>query len=109
MSAVANGGNLMQPYIVKEILAEDGSIVKSTEPTVVRQVISEETSELMCDILESVVSEGTGKNAYIAGYRIAGKTGTSEKKVRQAETGRTFLYCLCTGRRSASGRAGGFG
>ena len=92
VSAVANGGNLMQPYIVKEILAEDGSIVKSTEPTVVRQVISEETSELMCDILESVVSEGTGKNAYIAGYRIAGKTGTSEKKVRQAETGRTDLY-----------------
>ena len=82
----------MKPYIVKEILDSDGNIVKSTEPTVVRQVISEETSELMCDILETVVSEGTGKNAYVAGYHIAGKTGTSEKKVRQAETGRHDLY-----------------
>lgn len=91
VSAVANGGNLMKPYIVKEILDGDGNIVESTEPTVVRQVISEETSELMCDILETVVSEGTGKNAYVAGYHIAGKTGTSEKKAKQAETGRNDL------------------
>lgn len=91
VSAVANGGNLMKPYIVKEILAADGSIVQSTEPTVVRQVISQETSDLMCDILESVVSVGTGKNAYVAGYHIAGKTGTSEKKAKQAATGRDDL------------------
>lgn len=91
VSAVANGGNLMKPYVVKEILAADGSIVKSTEPTVVRQVISRETSDLMCDILESVVTVGTGKNAYVAGYHIAGKTGTSEKKAKQAATGRDDL------------------
>lgn len=91
VSSVANGGNLMKPYIVKEILGPDGTIVKTTEPTVVRQVISKETSAQMCDILESVVSIGTGKNAYLAGYRIAGKTGTSEKKVRQAQTGRDDL------------------
>ncbi len=91
VSAVANGGNLMKPYVVKEILDSKGAIVQRTEPTVVRQVISQDTSDLMCDILETVVSKGTGKNAYVAGYRIAGKTGTSEKKAKQAATGRDDL------------------
>lgn len=91
VSAVANGGNLMKPYVVKEILDSNGAIIKRTEPTVVRQVISQDTSDLMCDILETVVSKGTGKNAYVAGYRIAGKTGTSEKKAKQAATGRDDL------------------
>ncbi len=91
VSAVANGGNLMKPYVVKEILDSNGAIVQRTEPTVVRQVISQDTSDLMCDILETVVSKGTGKNAYVAGYRIAGKTGTSEKKAKQAATGRDDL------------------
>lgn len=91
VSAVANGGNLMKPYVVKEILDSNGAIVQRTEPTVVRQVISQDTSDLMCDILETVVSQGTGKNAYVAGYRIAGKTGTSEKKAKQAATGRDDL------------------
>ena len=87
VSAVVNGGNLMQPYVVKEINDADGNIVVSNEPTVVRQVISEQTSNTMCDILEAVVGgkEGTGKNAYVAGYKIGGKTGTSTNTVELAE------------------------
>lgn len=79
VSAVVNGGYLLEPYVVSQVLDEDGNIIKSNERTVVRQVISEETSAIMCELLESVVSEGTAKNANVAGYRIGGKTGTSEK------------------------------
>ena len=80
VSAVINGGNLMKPQIVKEIRNENG-IVKSYQPQVVNKVISGETSKMMREILETVVSSpnGGGKNAYIKGYRIGGKTGTSEK------------------------------
>ena len=79
ISAVANGGKLYKPHLIKEIINSDNIVVEKKEPQVVRQVISEKTSETMRGILESVVSKGGGKNAYIAGYRIAGKTGTSEK------------------------------
>ncbi len=95
VSACANGGKLMEPYIVKEVLDEEGNIVEKNEPTVVRQVLSEETSEELCQILEQVVGdkkEGTGKNAYVAGYRIAGKTGTSTKTVM--EIGGTKEYIV---------------
>lgn len=78
-SAVANGGHLMQPYIVKQIMDNEGNITKNVEPKEVRQVISENTSKIMREILEGVVSQGGGQNAYVPGYRIAGKTGTSEK------------------------------
>ena len=79
ISAVVNGGNLMEPYIVSEILDADGNTVLKQEPTVIRQVISQETSKTMCKLLESVVTEGTAKNASVAGFSIGGKTGTSEK------------------------------
>lgn len=79
ISAVVNGGNLMQPYIVSQILDADGNVVEKNEPTVVRQVISKETSEIMCQMIQSVVEEGTAGNAKIAGYAIGGKTGTAEK------------------------------
>ena len=82
VSAVANGGNLMKPFLVKELIDKDGNIIKSTEPTLVRQVISKQTSDTMRDLLENVVANGTGQNAYIKGYRLAGKTGTSEKRPR---------------------------
>lgn len=79
VSAVANGGTLYKPHLIREIVNSDNIVIDEKEPEVVRQVISEETSKTMCSILESVVSKGGGKNAYLAGYRIAGKTGTSEK------------------------------
>ncbi len=78
ISCVANGGKLMQPYLVSKQLDENGNIVKETHPTVKRQVISAATSEKMRSMMEAVVREGTGKNAYVSGYRVAGKTGTSE-------------------------------
>ncbi len=90
VSACVNGGNLMQPYVVSSVTDSEGSVISAREPTVVRQVISEETSAEVCKILEQVVSdstEGTGKNAYVAGYRIGGKTGTSEKVAQSLETG----------------------
>ncbi|WP_427835502.1 penicillin-binding transpeptidase domain-containing protein [Acetivibrio clariflavus] len=77
-SAIANGGKLMKPRIVKELVDADGNVVEKFEPEVVRNVISQKTSETLRDILEGVVSEGTGRNAYVKGYRVAGKTGTSE-------------------------------
>lgn len=82
VGAVANGGKLMKPFLVKALLDDEGNVVKKTVPTVVRQVISQKTSEQMCIMLENTVSSGTGQNAYIKGYRVAGKTGTSEKLPR---------------------------
>ena len=79
ISAVVNGGNLMEPYIVAEVIDADGKTVLKQEPTAVRQVIRPETSRTMCALLESVVTEGTAKNAQVAGFSIGGKTGTSEK------------------------------
>ncbi len=79
ISSVVNGGYLMEPYIVSEVVDANGNTVLKQEPTVVRQVISAETSKTMCSLLQSVVTEGTAKNAAVAGYAIGGKTGTSEK------------------------------
>lgn len=81
MSAIANDGKLMQPYIAKQLLDENGNIVYEFKPRVVRHVISESTSKEMRQILESVVTNGTGGNAYLEGYRVAGKTGTAEKYI----------------------------
>ena len=79
ISAVVNGGVLMEPYIVAEAIDEKGNSILVQEPTEVRRVISQETSKLMCSLMESVVTEGTAKNAQVAGFSIGGKTGTSEK------------------------------
>lgn len=88
VSAVANGGTLLQPHIVKEIRNADGTVAQTFGRTEVRQVISKETSDLMCDMLEDVVTYGTGKNSYVAGYRVAGKTGTTEKIAEMNKEGR---------------------
>ncbi len=82
-SAVINGGNLVKPYVVQSISTGDGTVIQNTRTEVVRQVISEQTSQRAADILEKVVSQGTGKNAYVAGYRIGGKTGSSEVRTEQ--------------------------
>lgn len=90
VSACVNGGYLMQPYVVREMLNPDGTLAYERKPTVLRQVISEETSAAVRGILEQVVGdskEGTGRNAAVAGYRIGGKTGTSEKVSLEAQTG----------------------
>ena len=79
ISCVVNGGTLVEPYLVSQVLDKDGNIVLEQTPTPVRQVISEETSKTMCTLMESVVTEGTAKNASVAGFSIGGKTGTSEK------------------------------
>ena len=79
ISAVVNGGTLLEPYIVSEVVNPDGDTVLLQEPTVLRRVISQETSDTMCRLIRSVVTEGTAKNASVAGFSIGGKTGTSEK------------------------------
>lgn len=81
ITAVANGGDLLTPHLIKEITDNEGNVIYSYEPQVRRQVISEDTSKKVSQILEEGVSgDGGAKNAYVAGYRIAAKTGTSEKK-----------------------------
>ena len=80
VSAAINGGYLYTPYVVGAMLeSETNSVIKLTEPEKVKQVISEESSSLVRYALESVVANGTGKNAYIENYRIGGKTGTAQK------------------------------
>ena len=79
IASVVNGGKLLEPYIVSEIVDADGNPVMRAEPTVVRRTISQETSDTMRSLIESVVTEGTAKNAKVAGFSIGGKTGTSEK------------------------------
>lgn len=79
MCAVANGGTLMKPMLVREIISSDGTVVKRNEPTRVRQVISERTSAQLSRILQSVVVNGSGSRAAVPGYAVAGKTGTAQK------------------------------
>ena len=79
VAAVVNGGYLLEPYIVSEVVDADGNVLLKQEPTVLGRPISEETSKIMCGMIESVVTEGTAKNAAVSGYRVGGKTGTSEK------------------------------
>lgn len=79
VSAVANGGVLMQPFIVKSMRSKDGSVAKEYRSQQIRQVISPDTAHLMKDILKGVVERGTGVMAQVKGYKVAGKTGTAQK------------------------------
>ncbi len=94
VSACVNGGRLMKPYLVQGVEDSEGNIVSQTEPELVRQVISEETSATVRKILEQVVGdqkEGTGHNAYVAGYRIGGKTGTSTKTTEEIAGNKEYI------------------
>lgn len=82
VSAVVNGGNLMKPRIIKAYTDTEGNVIETFDPELVRNVISKETSVQMRGMMERVVAEGTGKGGYVAGFRIGGKTGTSEKLPR---------------------------
>ena len=84
VAAVANGGYLVKPHLVSSITDDSGNVIKSFETTVRRQVVSSSVCKTVADILEGGVSgDGGAKNAYVAGYRVAAKTGTSEKKERE--------------------------
>lgn len=91
-AAVVNGGYLVTPYVVSKIVDTNGNVIKTTEKNVKRQVISEETSAQMRNVLESVVNNKGGSNAYIKGYAIGGKSGTSQKIDKTNETGNENLY-----------------
>lgn len=94
VSACVNGGNLMRPYLVQSVEDSEGNLISQTEPELVRQVISEDTSAAVRRILEQVVgdqTEGTGHNAYVAGYRIGGKTGTSTKTTKEISGEKEYI------------------
>jgi len=82
ISATANGGNMHRPRLVRQMTDVNGNVVQSFEPEFVRQIVSRQTSDTLNAVLENTVTFGTGRNAYIPGFRVAGKTGTSEKVPR---------------------------
>lgn len=84
-AAVVNGGYLLEPRVVSQIVGSDGIVVKEMSKRTIRKVISKETSDKVRKAMEAVVDVGTGKSAQIAGYRIGGKTGTAEKGNREIE------------------------
>ncbi len=92
LSACANGGNLMKPYIVKKFVDDDGNTIESFSPEVIRPVASEETCEKIMTYLYNGINVGSTKNAYVKGYKIAAKTGTSQK--RDMEEGYYVSSCL---------------
>ena len=87
LSAIANDGVLMQPHITKQIINTDTNAVTNIEPTAVRQVISSETAAKMLDMMESVVTDGTGSSGSVKGYSVGGKTGTSEPPIENKDYG----------------------
>ena len=90
--AIANGGYIVTPHIMKEIVDDEGNVIKSFEPVIKRQVVSEEVCRTISDILEDGVSgNGGARNCRVKGYKVAGKTGTSEKIDEKDESGQTYL------------------
>lgn len=96
LCAIANGGKLLQPYLVSSIADANGKTVKKTQTKEIRQVISTDTSEKVRKMMKSVVDNGTGKNGYVAGYSVGGKTGTSTK-LGESKNGEGDKYIVSFG------------
>lgn len=96
LCAIANGGKLLQPYLVSSIADANGKTVKKTQTKEIRQVISADTSEKVRKMMKSVVDNGTGKNGYVAGYSVGGKTGTSTK-LGESKNGEGDKYIVSFG------------
>lgn len=94
-AAAINGGYLVTPHVVDKIIDSSGNVIKTTEATIKRQVISGETSELMRQITETIVADNGGSNAYIAGYRIGGKSGTAEKLDMYGKNNMRYVGSFC--------------
>ncbi len=89
-TAIGNEGKMMKPRLVDKLVDEDGNTVTEFQPEIIRQVISKSTADDLCRMMEGVVRNGTGKSAYIPGYRIGGKTGTAQKVVNGKYTSYTY-------------------
>lgn len=96
-AACINGGELLQPYYISSITAEDGTVQETHERTVVRRVISESTSKTVRQLLQGVVESGSGKNAAVPGYSVGGKTGTSQKYDDKGNVSSTLLVASFLG------------
>ena len=94
-AACVNGGYLYMPYIVDQVLDDEGNVIGQHDSTPIRQVISEETSAKVRQCLEYVVAQGTGKNGQVAGYRIGGKTGTADKTETRNTTKEIVVSFMC--------------
>ena len=95
-ASIANKGKLMTPYVVSQVVDNKGNVVKATEPVVKRQAISETVARQICNMLERNAKSGGATNGYVAGYRIGGKTGTSEKKVDEfGNATRDYIASFC--------------
>ena len=94
-AATINGGYLYTPYLVEQVLDDEGNVISQHEPQAVRQVISEETSAKVRECLEWVISDGGGRNGQVAGYRIGGKTGTADKTGTRNTTREVVVSFMC--------------
>ncbi len=90
LTSNGNEGKLMKPRLIRALADSDGNIIEEFDPTVVRQVVSKQTASEICQMMEGVVSKGTGSEAYLPGYRVGGKTGTAQKAVNGRYTQYTY-------------------
>ena len=94
-AAIANGGHLVKPHVVKQIIDNDGNIIKNFDRVEKRQVISEDTSKRICKLLMQNAIDGGAKNGYVPGYRVGGKTGTSQKIGNSGPDGMDYIASFC--------------
>ncbi len=97
IATVVNGGKVVQPHVVKQVLDAQGNVVQNIGTTVKRQVISEDVSKAICAILQESVSNGHGNKAYVAGYKVGGKSGTSQKNqgIQGDDSQQTYVASFC--------------